>query len=124
MDVRVEGHEVAKCLHVQDESRLAVRLYGLEACLQQSGDDLAQAAEVSAPIAKERPNQLRQREHVLPMRYRGEDVSLEPLTVSEHPFLMTARAEVPGLAGVGQQVVPAALVAVEAGKAMMQIATG
>lgn len=58
------------------------------------------------------------------MRHRGKDFILEPLAVRKHAFLMTARAKIPGLAGVGQQVVPAALVAVEAGKAMMQIATG
>jgi hypothetical protein len=51
-------------------------------------------------------------------------VIFQPLALGEHPFLMTARAEIPGLAGVGQQVVSTALIAVEASKAMKQIATG
>ncbi len=47
MDMRIEGHEVAEGLYVHDESRLAARFYGLEAGLQQSGNYLAQGAEVS-----------------------------------------------------------------------------
>ena len=74
--------------------------------------------------AKEWPDELGQCKHVLTMRYRGEQVPFQPLTVGEHALLMTARAEVAGFAGVGQQVIVAAPIAVDARKAMMQVAAG
>ena len=58
------------------------------------------------------------------MRHRREYMIFQPLALGEHALLMTARAEVSGLAGVGKQVVMTTLIVIEAGKAMMQIATG
>ena len=37
----------------------------------------------------------------LAMRHRGKDVILKPLPIGKHLFLMTVRAEIPSLAGVG-----------------------
>jgi hypothetical protein len=124
MNMRVEGHEVAEGLHVQDEGWLAARFHGLEAGVQQSGNQLAQCAQITATIAEEGPDQLRQRKHVLPMRHRGEHMFFQPLAVGEHSLLMTARAEVTGLAGVGEQVITTALIAIDAREALMQIAAG
>ena len=58
--MRVEGHEVAKGLHIEDEGGLAVRVHGLEARFQQSGDQAAELPQIAATVAKEWPNQLRQ----------------------------------------------------------------
>lgn len=71
-----------------------------------------------------RPNQLRQRKHVLAMRNRGEQVLLQPLAVGEHTLLMTARAGVASLAAVSRQVVVTTLIAVDATESLMQVATG
>lgn len=46
MDVWVEGHQITEGLHVQDEGRLTVRVHGLEARLQQSGDQAAELTEM------------------------------------------------------------------------------
>lgn len=124
VNMRVERHEIAESLHVQDEGGLATRLHGPEAGLQESGDQPAELAKIAATVAEERPQQLRQREHVLAMRHGDEQRLLEPLAVGEHPFLMTARAEVAGLARVGQQVIVAALIAVDAGEALVKVAAG
>lgn len=97
VDVRVEGHKIAEGLRAQDEGRLAARFDSFEAGLEQSGDDLAQGAELRATIAKERPDQPWQREHVLAMRHRRAHVIFQPLAVREHALLMTARAEIAGL---------------------------
>ena len=43
------------------------------------------------------------------MWHRREHMIFQPLAVGEHALLMTARAEVTGLAGVGEQIVAAAL---------------
>jgi hypothetical protein len=124
MDVRVEGVEIAEGLHVKNESGLTPRFHGFEADPQQAGNQPAKLTEMAAAVAKERPYQLRQCEHVLAMRYRGEQVPLQPLTVGEHPLLMAARAEVTGPAGVGQQVIVAAPIAVDARKATMEVTAG
>ena len=55
---------------------------------------------------------------------RREQRLLEPLAVGEHALLMTARKEVAGLAGVGQQIVVPALVTIDASEAMMEITAG
>ncbi len=56
--MRVEGHEVAEGLHVQDEGGLTARLYRFEAGLQEFGDQAAELAEIAATVAEERPDQL------------------------------------------------------------------
>lgn len=58
------------------------------------------------------------------MRHRGEHMIFQPLTVGEHALLMRAGAEVASLAGIGQQVVMAALIAGDAREPLMQIAAG
>jgi hypothetical protein len=45
-----------------------------------------------------------------------------PFPIGEHPLLMTARAEVTGLARVGQQVILSTPIAVDARKTMVQVA--
>jgi hypothetical protein len=96
VNMRIESHEIADGLHVQDESRLTPRVHGFESGPQQAGTQAAKLTEMAAPVAKERPDELRQCEHVLTMRYRGEQVLLQPLTVGEHALLMAARAEAVG----------------------------
>lgn len=83
MDIRVEGHDVAEGLHVQDEGGLTVRCHDLEAGFQRKGDQSAELSEIAAPVAEEGPNELRQREHVLAMRQRGKQVLLQPLAVGQ-----------------------------------------
>ena len=53
----------------------------------------------------------------------GQDVLLDPLTIDQHSFLVAARTEVAGLAGEGQQVIVAAVVAVNPRKALVQVTT-
>ena len=93
MDMRVEGDEITEGLHVQDEGGLTAWVHDFEAGPQQAGNQPANLTEIAAVEAKERPYQLGQRKHILTMRYRGEQVPLQPLTVSEHALLMTARAD-------------------------------
>ena len=56
VNVRIESHEIAEGLHVQDKGGLAVRRHHLEAGLEECGYQAAEFAEVSATMAKERPN--------------------------------------------------------------------
>jgi hypothetical protein len=121
---RVEGDEVTEGLHVKNESGLTPRVHGFEAHPQQAGNQPAKLTEMAAAVAKKRPYQLWQSEYVLTMQYRGEQIFFQPLTVSEHPLLMTARAEVARLAGISQRVIVAALIAVDTRKAMVQVAAG
>jgi len=53
--------------------------------------------------------------------HRREHVILQPLAVGEYALLMTARTEVASLAGIGQQVVMATLIAVDARERLMQV---
>ena len=122
--MRVEGHEVTEGLHVEDKGRLSARFHAFEAGLQQSGYQPAQCARIAATKAEEGPDQLRQRKHVLPMWRRCEQVTFQPLAVGGHTILMAARAEVAGLAGVGEQVVAAALIAIDVCEPLMQFAAG
>jgi hypothetical protein len=124
MNMRVEGDEITEGLHVQDERGLTARVHDFEAGPQQSGNQPAKLTEIAAVEAKEWPDELGQRKHVLTMRYRGEQVPFQPLTVGERALLMTARAEVAGLAGVGQQIIVAAPIAVDARKATVEVAAG
>ena len=55
------------------------------------------------------------------MWHRREHVILQPLAVGEYALLMTARTEVASLAGIGQQVVMATLIAVDARERLMQV---
>jgi hypothetical protein len=82
MDVRVEGDEVAEGLHVKNESGLTPRFHCFEAGPQQAG----KAHRDGGGGGERTPYQLRQCEHVLAMRYRGEQILFQPLTVSEHPL--------------------------------------
>jgi len=119
--MRLEGHEVAEGLHIQDEGGLTTRLYRFEAGLQEFSSQAAELAEIAATVAEEWPDQLWQSQYVLAMRHRREQRLLGPLAVGEHALLMTARTEVAGLAGVGQQIVVPALVTIDASEAMMEI---
>ncbi len=119
--MQVEGHEVAKGLHIQDKGGPAARFHGLEAGLQQSGYQPAQGAQTTATIAEEGPDQLRQRKQELPMWHRGEQVTFQPLAIGEHALLMAARAKIAGLAGIGKQVVMTALIAINARNPLMQV---
>ncbi len=55
--------------------------------------------------------ELRDGKHVLAMRHRREHVRLDPIAVEQYALLVTARAEVPRLARVREQVVVPAGVA-------------
>ena len=58
------------------------------------------------------------------MWYWGEQILFQPFAVSQHALLMAARAEVTSLAGIGQQVIVAALITVYAGETSVQVAAG
>lgn len=72
--------------------------------------------------AEDRPQEPRQREHVLPVRHGREDVLLHPLAVQEHALLLAARAEVTGLARVREEELVPAGVAVDAREALVRVA--
>ena len=97
-------------------------LQGVEAGLEESCDQPAKLTEITATIAEERSGQLRQGEHILAVWHRREQVVLQPLAVGEHALLVTARTEVASLAGIGQQVVMAALIAEDSREPLMQVA--
>jgi hypothetical protein len=113
VNVRIES-QIAEGLHLQDKGGLAVRGHHLEAGLEECGNQGAEFDDVSATMAEERTDQFRQSENILPVWNRREHVILQPLAVGEHALLMTARTEVASLAGIGQKVVKAALIAVDA----------
>ncbi len=58
------------------------------------------------------------------MRHRGEHVGFHPFAVREYPLLVAARAEVPHLAGEGEDEAMPALIAVEPRKRVPWIAAG
>jgi hypothetical protein len=122
MNMRIKGDEVAECLHVEDEGGLAMWLQGVEAGLDESCGQPAKLTEITATIAKERSGQLQQGEQILAVWHRREHVVLQPLAVGEHALLVTARTEVASLAGIGQQVVMAALIAEDSREPLMQVA--
>ena len=45
--MRIEGDEIAECLHVEDEGGLAMWLQGVEAGLEESCDQPAQLTEIT-----------------------------------------------------------------------------
>jgi len=126
MHVRVEVGEVARSspsgLNEQDQPRartgggFGVRLG------KQSRSDAAQLPQPCALPAEHRAQQLRDGEHVLAVRHRREHLRLDPLGVEQHALLLAARTEVPRLARIGEQVVVAASVAVDAGKTIVRVA--
>jgi hypothetical protein len=75
----------------------------------------------SAP-GKDRANQPRHGEDVLPVRHRRKHVLLDPLAVEEHALLVAARAEGARLAGESKQKIVPAGIAVDACEAVMEIA--
>lgn len=109
-------------LHEQDQSGAgARRRFGV--CLDK--EPRRDAAKLTQPCpmpAEDGAQQPRHGEHVLPMRHGFEDVLFDSLAVQEHPLLVTARAEVARLAGVGEQVVVPAGVAVDARKPVLRVA--
>lgn len=48
MDMRVDGHEIAEGLHVEDESGLTMWLHGVEADLEESCDQSAKLTKITA----------------------------------------------------------------------------
>src|SRR3990167_6120016 len=74
MEVRVEGHQIAECLHEQDQSRSPFHLrtgIGLD---EQSLHDMAQLPEQSTPARKNRPQHPGYGEDILPVRYWRKNV--------------------------------------------------
>ncbi len=59
MDVRVESHEVAEGLHVEDKGWLSAPFHGLEAGFQQSGNQLAQCTQRCRAISGPRQSAIR-----------------------------------------------------------------
>jgi len=122
MHVRVEVRQIPEGLHEQDQAGprpgggRGVRIG------EQPRGDAAQLAQPRPLPAEDRAKQPGQREHVLPVRYGLEDVLPDPFAVQEHALLVAARAEIPRLAGVREQPVVPAGVAVDARKAVMRVA--
>ncbi len=69
------------------------------------------------------PQHFGQGKYILAVRDRGQDTVFHPFTVGQHPFLAATRAEASGLAREGQEIVMAAPVTVNPGKALVQVAT-
>ncbi len=89
---------------------------------EQPRRDPAKLAQPLPMPSEDRAQEPRHGEDVLPVRHGLEHVLLDPLAVQEHPLLVAARAEVTRLAGVGEQVVVPAGVAVDAGEAVVRVA--
>jgi len=92
--VRLQGHQIAECLHEQDQSRSPFHLGAGIGLDEQSLHDMAQLPQQSAPARKYRPEHPGYGEDVLAVRNRGENVRLDPIAVGEHALLVAARAEV------------------------------
>jgi hypothetical protein len=73
-------------------------------------------------LVEMRAQELGDGEHVLAMQHRGQHLLLDPLAVDEHPLLVAGRAEAPGLARERQQLLMAALAAVDPGEALVEVA--
>src|SRR5712691_12550041 len=122
MDVRVEGQQVAEGLNEQDQARTPAHSGAGIGSDQQSLHDMAQLPEQSAPARKDRPQHSRYGEDVLPVRYRPKNVFLDPIPIGEHALLVTARAEIPRLAGKREQVIVTAFGAIHACEPVVRIA--
>jgi hypothetical protein len=70
------------------------------------------------------PEHLRDGEDDLPVRHRPQDRLVEPLRKRHRPLRVAGGAEVPPLAGVGQEVLVTTVGAADAGKTLAEIATG
>ena len=121
VDMRIERDQIAEGLDVKDKAGPACRSHGVEALIEQLGDDLAKPGQQFPALPEIGSQEFRKRKHVLAMGNRGEDVLLDPLPVREHAFLVTTGAEVTGLAGKCEQVIVAAVVAIHAYETLMQI---
>ncbi|MEX2122599.1 MAG: hypothetical protein WD795_01815 [Woeseia sp.] len=84
----------------------------------------ARLAQLRPAPTEDQPQQFRQREDVLAMRYGCEYVVLDPLTVEQHALLVAARAKISGLAREGEQVLVPAGIAVNSREALARVATG
>jgi hypothetical protein len=74
MDMRVEIDEIAEGLDEEDHPRSRAGPGSSIGADEQAFDDIAQLAQQCAPAGENRPQQARQGEHVLPVRYRREHV--------------------------------------------------
>lgn len=120
--MRVEVREIAEGLNEEHQPRTGAGCRLGVRSDQQTGSDAAKLAQPCPMPAEDGAQQPRHGEYVLPMRHGLEDVLFDPLAVQEHPLLVTARAEIARLAGVGEQIVVPAGVAVDARKSAMRVA--
>ena len=122
MHVGVEVDQVAEGLDEEDEAGAGAGQGGAVRLRERSRDDAAELSEKRPTIGEERPDELRNREDVLPVRHRSQHALLDPFTVREDALLVAARAEVARLAGKGEKQVVAAPAAADAREAAVQVA--
>ena len=122
MHVGVEVDQVAEDLDEEDEAGAGAGQGGAVRLRERSRDDAAELSEKRSTTSEERPDELRNREDVLPVRHRPQHALLDPLTVGEDALLVAARAEVARLAGKGEKQVVAAPAAADAREAAVQVA--
>ncbi len=122
VNVRVEVRQVPEGLHEQDQPRAGAG-QRLGVCIDEhSRGDAAKLAQPRPMSPEDGAQEPREGEHVLAVPHRREDVRLDPIAVEEHALLVTTWAEVAGLAGVREQIVVPAGVAVDAGEAVVRVA--
>ena len=122
IDVRIEVRQVPEGLHEQNQARPGPGQRLGVSIGEQPRRDAAKLAEPGAVHSEHRPQQPREREHVLAVRNGFEDLLLDPLAVEQYPLLVAARAEVALLAGPGEQPVVPAGVAVDPRESVMPVA--
>lgn len=122
--MRVKVQQVAEGVHADDQAGLGSRLIeqDAEARDQHLGRHPAQIPEQPPVVAEIRPEHLGDRQHDLPVRHRPEHRLVHPLGEGHRPLGVTGGAEVTPLAGVGRQVLVAALPAAHPGEALLQVA--
>jgi len=125
MQVRVVVEQVAIRVHANHQPGLRLR------CCQQNTETLddhagghpAQIPEQSPVIAKVDAQHLGDREHDLPVRYRQHYRRVQPLGEGYGPLGVTGCAEIPPLAGEGQQVLVPTVRTADAGEAQFEVTT-
>ena len=121
MDLRVEGHQIAKSLHKQDIPRFELGCGLLIRLVQEPRYYVAEGAQLVA-LLKVRSQQLGKSKGILPVRNQKKNLFFYLITVDQHTPLMAARAEVACLAAEGERVIMVEVIAVDASETLVQIA--
>lgn len=123
--VGIELEQSPEGLHRYDRTGLEIctRQGLLKVLLEGLPGAPAETAKELSVIEKRPAEDLRDAEDPVAVGYGFNDLFEEPLAEFDHTLLMAGRAEVPALAGEGQEVLVAAGIAADSSEAVMEDAT-